>query len=188
LERAEGSDLLLFAKAVPANQGEPSTQRLRLVLSTFRLEARRALSGVKSTSYLDYQLAFQQATRHGFDEAVLCNGCGALCECSRANLFWVRDGRLYTPGLESGCLPGIARQLILQWATEYGISVQEGLFSPQEIAWADEVFLTSATQGPRAVACFAISAEDENPHQFSAPGTVTAALQQRWQAAVLDNV
>jgi branched-chain amino acid aminotransferase len=176
--------LLIFAKATPASQSEPSTQRLRLVLSPFRLESRRALSGVKSTSYLDYQLAWQRATRSGFDDAVLCNGNGALCECTRANIFWVRDGRLHTPSLDSGCLPGIARELVLHWATEDGVAIKEGIFSPHELAGADEAFLTSATQGPRAVAWHAINEQDDSPHEFAAPGSLTVRLQQRWQIAV----
>jgi branched-subunit amino acid aminotransferase/4-amino-4-deoxychorismate lyase len=181
---AEGSDLLVIAKSVQTSTGTMSTQRLQLVLSPFRLEARRALAGLKSTSYLDYQIAWEQATRSGFDEAVLCNGSGALCECARANLFWIRDGFLYTPSVESGCLPGIARELMLGWAHEHGIAVKEGLFSPHELAAADEVFVTSATQGPRAVASFALSAEDDQPHNFSAPGNVTTMLQVRWTKAV----
>jgi branched-chain amino acid aminotransferase len=181
---AEGSDLFMIARPHSPDYDDPSTQRLRLVLSPFRVEARRALAGVKSTSYGDYQLAWQQATRSDFDEAVLCNGSGALCECARANLFWVRDGRLCTPSIDSGCLPGIARELILRWAADDGIACKEGLFSTHELAAADELFLTSATQGPRAVESFALSAEDESPHQFTTPGAITRTLQQLWQQAV----
>ncbi|HEX8235666.1 MAG TPA: aminotransferase class IV [Abditibacteriaceae bacterium] len=181
---AQGSDLFMISRPHSPDYDDPSTQRLRLVLSPFRIEARRALSGVKSTSYGDYQLAWQQATRAGFDETVLCNGSGALCECARANLFWVRDGRLFTPSLDSGCLPGIARELALRWAGEDGITCKEGLFSMHELAAADEVFLTAATQGPRAVQSFALGAEDESPYPFCAPGEITAMLQKRWQQAV----
>ena len=181
---ADGSDLFMTAKAAQTNHRTPSTQGLRIVLSPFRVEARRALAGVKSTSCLDYQLAWQQAARNGFDETVICNGTGALCEGARSNLFWVRDGRLYTPSIESGCLPGIARELVLQWAAEESISVKEGLFAPQELAAADEVFLTSATQGPRAVSSFSINEEDDQPHRFAMPGNVTGLLRQRWQQTV----
>lgn len=181
---ADGSDLFMTAKAAQAKHHTPSTQGLRIVLSPFRVEARRALAGVKSTSCLDYQLAWQQAARNGFDEAVLCNGSGALCEGARANLFWVRDGKLCTPSTESGCLPGIARELVLHWAAEEGIAVKEGLFAPHELAAADEVLLTSATQGPRAVASFSIHEEDEQPHEFAARGNITGLLQRRWQRAI----
>jgi branched-subunit amino acid aminotransferase/4-amino-4-deoxychorismate lyase len=72
----------------------------------------------------------------------------------------------------------------LEWAADQDIDVKEGLFAPQEIAAADEVFLTSATQGPRAVASFALHHEDDQPHEFAAPGPVTTWLQQRWSRAV----
>jgi branched-subunit amino acid aminotransferase/4-amino-4-deoxychorismate lyase len=79
---ADGSDLFITAKAAQPNH-TPSTQRLRLVLSPFRVEARRALAGVKSTSCLDYQLAWQDAARKGLMK--LCYATAvALCAKPRA--------------------------------------------------------------------------------------------------------
>jgi branched-chain amino acid aminotransferase len=72
-----------FIMAKPMTEDTASIRGLRLVLSPFRVEARRATAGIKTTSYLDFQMAWQDAARHGFDEALLCNGmssgCAAAC-------------------------------------------------------------------------------------------------------------
>ena len=133
--KEEGSDFLIVAQNAPV----PPLSGLRLMLSPFRFEARRPLAGIKSTSYLDFQLAWQNAHQAGYDEAILLNQNGALCETTRANLFWARRDELFTPSLECGCLPGITRELILENAPLLDISVREGAFSPQELRNADEV-------------------------------------------------
>lgn len=179
---AAGGDCSILTATRPDSPVQP----LRLTLSPYRLEARRPLAGVKTTSYLTHQWAWREAVAQGFDEAILCSSSGALCECSRANLFWVEHGKLYTPALETGCLPGIARGLILEWASNMGIEARQGFFSPQALVSADEVFITSAATGPRAVASYSEMA-DEMTEQYAAPGPVTSALQQRWRAATLDN-
>ena len=167
-----GSDFLIVAQNAPM----PPLSGLRLMISPFRFEARRPLAGIKSTSYLDYQLAWQNAQEAGYDEAILLNQNGALCETTRANLFWARRGELFTPSLECGCLPGIARELVLENAPLLDIPVREGMFSPQELRNADEVFITSATNGPRGVNSVRFDEEDNFTE-----GEITQRLQQWWQ-------
>jgi branched-chain amino acid aminotransferase len=178
----DGCDAFIMAR--PVAEDVASTRILRLVLSPFRIEARRATAGLKSTSYLDYQLAWQEASRSGFDEALLCNGSGAVSECSRANVFWVRDDVLHTPHIETGCLPGIGRELTLEWAAQSGLASRQGHYSLQELAAADEVFITSAAQGVRAVASLSLDANDAAPYEYASNGSVTLAMQQRWNEAV----
>jgi branched-chain amino acid aminotransferase len=170
-----GSHLLIFAQ----NAALPPLSGLRVMISPFRFDARRPLAGIKSTSALDYHLAWQNAQNQGFDEAILLNQNGALCETARANLFWARGGELFTPSLECGCLPGIARQLILEAAPLLGVTVREGVFSPHELRQADEVFLTSATNGPRSISALRFSDEDADDN--FADGQITQRLQQWWQ-------
>ena len=152
----------------------PPLTGLRLMISPFRFEARRPLAGIKSTG-CDYQIAWQNAQQQGFDEAILLNQNGALCETTRANLFWARGGELFTPSLECGCLPGITRELIIENAPLLGISVREGVFTPQELRMADEVFLTSATNGPRSVKMARFDEDD-----FFVEGEMTQRLQKWW--------
>ncbi len=158
-----------------------ATPTVRLALSPYRVEARRALSGVKSTSYGDYLFAWREAMARGFDEAVLLNSEGAICEGARSSVFWVREGELRTSELASGALPGIARQFVIEWARDDAIRVREGLFSPRELDEADEIFTTSAAQGPRAVALWR---HDACSRTLQAPGPITAHFVRRWNQAV----
>lgn len=173
--QATGSDFLILAHASPALK----TEDWRLTLSPYRSDARRALAGIKSTSYMEFQMAWQHARHQGFDEAIICSQNGAVSEASRANVFWVRENALFTPSRESGCLPGIARELLLQAAARDGIEVHEGLFSLQELLGADEVFLTSATGAPRSVSTFAAG---DIISAYAAPGALTQRLRALWQS------
>jgi len=180
-----GGDLSIMTVAWAKTTARGAGQVLRLGLSPYRLEARRATAGIKTTSYLDHQLAWREANNRGFDEAVLCNGQGIICECARANLFWTSRNQLCTPALESGCLPGIGREIVLEWAREMGLPTREGAFSLQELARADEVFVTAATTGPRPVRTFYDACDESGiEHSYNAPGPLTQLLQKRWDEAV----
>lgn len=175
-----GADISILA--VPGTP--PSLDGLRLLLSPHRLEARRPLASVKSTSYAPHQWLWRQAQQQKFDEALLCNGRGIVCEASRANVFWVSEGALCTPEVSSGCLPGIARALILEWASAR-VTVHEGSFLPSALSGAEEVFLSSSVTGPRSVA--ALASDNENGEtivdEWPAPGPITQHFQKRWREA-----
>ncbi|MFI6480380.1 aminotransferase class IV [Nonomuraea sp. NPDC050663] len=102
---------------------------------------RGALSGVKSTSYGDNAKALAYAKARGGGEAIFGNLAGNLCEGTGSNIFIVSGGRLLTPTLESGCLAGVTRALVLEWfgAEETDIPLN-ALYS------AEEAFLTSTTR------------------------------------------
>jgi branched-subunit amino acid aminotransferase/4-amino-4-deoxychorismate lyase len=68
-----------------------------------------------------------------------------VAEATSANAFWVRDGVLYTPSLDSGILAGVTRGVVLEIAREQGIEVVEGHFAFEELLAAEEAFLTSST-------------------------------------------
>ena len=173
-----GGDLLIMAQPrAPENTVAP----LRLTLSAFRLDARRPLAGIKSTSYAEYSRIAREAQNRGFDEAVICNGHSVLCECARANLFWARGETIFTPSLQTGCLPGVARRFVLECCAPEGIETREGAFSLFDLTDADEVFLTAATTGPRAAISLSWG-EEEN--SYAAPGPMTQKLQAMWRNAV----
>ena len=71
---------------------------------------------------------------------------GFVAEGITSNLFWAKAGVLYTPSLETGILPGTTRACVLELADELGIAVEEGLFLPQELDSAEEMFITNAIQ------------------------------------------
>ncbi len=102
---------------------------------------RGALTGLKTTSYAENVMALAYAEERGGAEAIFANTRGNLCEGTGTNVFCVVDGTVVTPPLTSGCLAGITRELVLEWC-----DVIERDLTMDELAAADEVFLTSTTR------------------------------------------
>jgi len=126
--------------------------------------------GVKATSYLPFQYARSMARRRGCDEALLTYG-DQLIEAATGNLFVVRAGEVHTPGLESGCLPGITRAVVLEGARSIGVTCREAPVSLQMLAEAEEIFLTNSTAGLNPVVRLADRTVGEGR-----PGAVTLRL------------
>ena len=108
---------------------------------------RGAVAGLKTTSYAENVVALAHAADRGADEAVFANFVGNLCEGTGSNVFYVVAGELRTPTLDSGCLAGITRELVLEWCDV--VQVDEPITVLQE---AEEVFLTSTTRDVQWVA------------------------------------
>lgn len=105
------------------------------------------LAGVKCSSYAENLIALDHARRAGVDELIFSNTRGMLCEAATANVFVVVAGRLRTPPIASGCLPGTTRQRVIEWARSLGIEVEERPITMNEARQADGLFLTSSTRG-----------------------------------------
>ena len=86
---------------------------------------RSAVAGLKTTSYAENVVALARAREQGADEALLANTVGELCEGTATNVFVERRGELVTPPLASGCLAGVTRELVLEWAQQEGLPVRE---------------------------------------------------------------
>lgn len=109
---------------------------------------RQGLIGLKTGNYLGNILALHQAHEEGADDAILCNAEGQVAEGSTSNLFLVIDGRVHTPSLESGLLAGITRDLVIRLLdTTLGLQVVERAVLADDLARADELFLTSSIRG-----------------------------------------
>lgn len=96
------------------------------------------LARIKCLNYLDNILARQEAQRRGADDAILLNTAGRVAEATAATLFVVRDGRLLTPPVADGALPGVLRAAILEREG------QEAPLTPADLAVCEEAFLTSS--------------------------------------------
>ena len=109
-----------------------------------------AVTGVKTTSYAENVVALACARDRDASEAIFANTQGNLCEGTGSNVFAVYGDRVVTPPLAAGCLAGITRELLLEWATDSapaGVkSMEEADLPIRDLGGADEVFLTSATR------------------------------------------
>ncbi|MDY6784033.1 MAG: branched-chain amino acid transaminase [Cyanobacteriota bacterium] len=100
------------------------------------------LRGKISGAYITSSLAKTEAVQSGFDEAILINSQGKVCEASGMNIFMVRFGKLITPSFDQDILEGITRDSIITLAKDAGIEVIERPVDKSELYIADEVFLS----------------------------------------------
>jgi branched-chain amino acid aminotransferase len=89
--------------------------------------------------YVNSILASQEAKAKGYDEALLLDVNGYVAEAPGANLFFEKDGKLFTPAL-GNILPGITRATVLETCDELGIEVKEGFYSLETLKQADAAF------------------------------------------------
>nr|WP_317198898.1 branched-chain amino acid transaminase [uncultured Psychrobacter sp.] len=95
-----------------------------------------------SSNYPVSIMANQEVTRNGYDEAILMDPQGYVCQGAGENLFLVKDGELHTPDLAGGALDGITRRTIMQFCKDLDIKVTERRITRDEFYLADEIFMT----------------------------------------------
>jgi branched-chain amino acid aminotransferase len=166
------SDLTHIVTAVP--HPRPGAHGAVVTVPWVRNE-RAATAGLKTTSYADNVIALARAKELGAVEAIFANTRGELCEATGSNIFVVLDGVVHTPPLDSGCLAGITRELVLEWCAADGVAVVEQALPLDVLGRADEVFLNLSTQD-----VFPVSGGEGEA--LSAAGPATARLQQVWAA------
>jgi branched-subunit amino acid aminotransferase/4-amino-4-deoxychorismate lyase len=117
-------------------------QGIRLTVSPHRINTTSPLVSIKSCNYLEPLMAVDEAKTRGFDEAIRLNERGEIASTCMANVFWLKNQRLFTPGLETGCLAGTTREFILE-----NLECEEVEEEIEAILEAEEIFLTSAGIG-----------------------------------------
>ena len=129
-----------------------------------------------SGNYVNSILAKTEATLAGFDEAIILNQNGKVCEGSGENVFAVTGGKLITPRLEDSSLPGITRETILQIAqSELGMEIEERGIDRSELYLCDEIFLTGT-----AAHLTPVVELDSRPIADGKPGPVAMRLQKMY--------
>jgi branched-chain amino acid aminotransferase len=108
---------------------------------------RSAVAGLKTTSYAENVVALARARAHGADEAIFGNTRGELCEGSFTNVFVETADEVLTPPLDSGCLAGVTRELVLEWAAGAGFPLRETAMPLDALRTAEHVALTSSLRG-----------------------------------------
>ena len=101
---------------------------------------------IKSNNLLNNAIAMQEAHRKGGEEALMCNYRGELSECSQSNFFLVRDGAALTPRSASGLLLGLTRGFLFEVGRDVGVHVEEATLRPEDLASAQEAFITGSTR------------------------------------------
>ena len=126
---------------------------LRLTLFKAESKSTGILSNLKTNNHLLNVLAIQYAKENGFDDALVLNSRGNICEASSSNLFLVQKGILFTPALSQGCVAGTKRRELLEILPTLGFQIEETIITKEMVFEMEEVFLTNAIRGIRPVIC-----------------------------------
>jgi 4-amino-4-deoxychorismate lyase len=98
-------------------------------------------SHCKTLNALIYVMANKERIENGMDEVILLTPEGYISESGSSNIFWMRDGKYFTPSLSCNCIAGIARKTIINRLIQYGKSISEGEFFQEALLSADQVFV-----------------------------------------------
>jgi 4-amino-4-deoxychorismate lyase len=147
---------------------------IRLRVCQTPLACNPALAGIKHLNRLEQVLARAEWDAPEIHEGLMCDLDGRVKEGTMSNLFWVADGQLFTPDLSRCGVAGVMRAQVMALARDLGIGVSMAEILPEELAQADEIFLTNSLIGIWPVGHF-------DGHDFP-PGELTQGLQSVLQA------
>jgi branched-chain amino acid aminotransferase len=169
-------DLIIYSAPLPEHR-----EIVRLAIREHGRHSASPLSGVKSISWLNNVWAVAEAAKEGFDEVIMLNERGEVAECTSANIFAVKEGKVLTPPLNSGCLEGVTRGILMEVAPEAGVAVVEQMLRPEDLYSADEVFISSTNRN-------LISVGEIAGHSIPNPGPVCNRLNELFDTYVDDYV
>jgi branched-chain amino acid aminotransferase len=136
-------------------------------------------SAKASGQYLNNVLAKVESLKTGYDESILLDDQGHVCEGTGENVYIVREGQIVTPGHHNSILDGITRRSIIQIATDLGYPVCERNIARAELYLADEVFLSGT-----AAEIVPVREIDDHAIGSGKPGEITRVLQSAFDDAI----
>lgn len=171
---------LITAGAMTPYADELYEKGMTVTVSDVRVNDKDPTCGHKTINYLTNLLVLRDAHGRGAQEALRFNGPGRLAEGCISNVFIVTAGRLRTPPVSEGCLPGIARKVVLELAKSEGLDAVEEPIAAQELLHADEIFLTNTIMEVMPVCRI-----ERHPIGEDRPGPVTLRLAAAYKKCVL---
>ncbi|MEK6277939.1 MAG: branched-chain amino acid transaminase [Actinomycetota bacterium] len=130
-----------------------------------------------SGQYLNSILAKTESAKAGYDEAILLDDRGFVCEGSGENIFVVREGVIITPPHTASILDGVNRKSVIQIARDLGYKVEERDLARAELYLAEEVFLTGT-------AAELVPVREIDDHDLGEPGEITRHVQAKFEDAL----
>jgi branched-chain amino acid aminotransferase len=166
LSSSTAPTVLVVAEPAPPDPG-PAV----LAIASQRVDRSRPLPRAKTANYLASIVALAEARHAGADDALLLHPDGDIVEAATANVFLITSGRLLTPPLAAGPLPGVTREAVLECARSLGLHAEERSLTPPQLGTVEEMLLTNSVVGVRAV-----SSVVDRWTGTHVPGPVTARL------------
>ncbi len=162
--------------------GEEGKQNgVRGKVSSFRrISSDSVIPAAKATGqYVNSVLAKIEASKAGYEEAILLDDRGMVCEGSGENLFVVKDGAIATPGFSADILGGINRASVITIARDLGYPIVERDIARGELYLADEIFMTGT-----AAELTPMREVDDRPVGSGEPGEITRTIQREFEDAL----
>jgi branched-chain amino acid aminotransferase len=142
---------LVQSWALPPETGSWNSNGLVLGIYSDARKSCDVLSNLKHNNFLPYAMGALQAKKEKWNDALLLNTHGRLCDTTIANIFLIKEEVVYTPALSEGCIAGVMRRNIIQKLTVAGYQLIEGEISIDDLLNADEVFLSNSIYNMRWV-------------------------------------
>jgi len=142
---------LIQTWALPENTGEWNSNGLMMGICNDVRKSCDLLSQIKHNNFLPYVMAALHAKKQKWNDAVVLNHYGRICDTAVANIFLIKDGLIYTPSLDEGCIAGIMRKNMLRHLLKEGRTVMEAKITADDLLAADEVFVTNSIHNMRWV-------------------------------------
>jgi branched-chain amino acid aminotransferase group I len=136
--------VLVTARPYTPFSAQKYNEGFKAGIASVKRTRQSVLSSMKSINYLLNVIARMEAAEKGLDEALLLNDGGYIAEGGGSNVFFVEGEKLVTPSVESGIIPGVTREVIMEMAVGMGISVEERDIDPGDLGRFSEAFMTNA--------------------------------------------
>ena len=172
-DRGSADPTLLITASPMSLSREPTA----VITVPWTRNERGALSGLKTTSYAENVVALAGARRAGASEALFANTRGELCEGTGTNIFVEVDGELATPPLDSGCLDGVTRRLLLRALRDRGETVRELALPLSVLGECSEAFLVSTGREVQPIGVL------DSRSMAPTPGPLTSMAMDAWDDA-----
>lgn len=141
------SELIITAEEVSSGVRKLQQKGIEIVLvESMKIDARSPLASHKTLNYIPGIVALGEVREKGGSEGIYLNYEDDVVEGVTSNIFIVKKGRLKTPPLSSGLLPGITRDTVIKCAATCNIAVEETSITIEELFEADEIFITSSVR------------------------------------------
>lgn len=129
---------------ITKHEKSPKIKSKAIVSQTVKL-GYHSFSHLKTTSAMEYVMANRERQEQKADEVILLDTVGHVAEAGAANIFWLKNGVIYTPSLESGCIAGVSRRVLIHELEQKGKTVSEGLFGLSELLQAELVWVSNVS-------------------------------------------
>ncbi|WP_086982964.1 aminodeoxychorismate lyase [Vibrio aphrogenes] len=144
---ATQTQVTIQAFRYPEHYAQWQSEGIKVGVSLIGLGVNPLLAGLKHNNRLEQVLIKQDIEQQMVDDCIVLDCHGHIVEMCAANIFWIRQQRIFTPELKQSGVAGIQRQRVLQYAQQHSYPVEVGQFVLNDILTADEIFITNALHG-----------------------------------------